>query len=375
MQAQLEIRIEDSVQVVPILKPVSIIGKKPPCDVVIAHKSVSSQHAKLIVTYNSVTIEDLGSTNGTKVRGERISAPVEVQDGDEIQMGGVVVKLLLQKEEAPQEKPAYQQRRSSSVAAKQPEILKVLSDEVPLKERIALLNKEFSSKVFVPSIHWKVRFFLVFAGAMLGCAIVVALIYMLAAGRRIDPRYLEKLREFAAENTQPLIGGGTATFGSKSLRLMQNPEIIGYYILDPEGRQLYPRADSNCPIENKGFSPMAFGGPAIMAGPSGTWYLVELIAIDGNRAGFSCLLFDRKPTSSVGVVSTALIVIVILFLLGIGYLFITFSGRIITSPIASLIVEVDELRMGQRSTLSRFEYFPEIDHLARLLEQILSREK
>jgi len=41
----------------------------------------------LHVTRSMVAIEDLGSKNGTWVRGERITGPVSLDDGDEILIG------------------------------------------------------------------------------------------------------------------------------------------------------------------------------------------------------------------------------------------------------------------------------------------------
>jgi pSer/pThr/pTyr-binding forkhead associated (FHA) protein len=42
--------------------------------------------------FRRVTIEDLGSKNGTFVNGARLSGPVRLHDGDEIRLGrGVVV--------------------------------------------------------------------------------------------------------------------------------------------------------------------------------------------------------------------------------------------------------------------------------------------
>jgi DNA-binding winged helix-turn-helix (wHTH) protein len=47
----------------------------------------SRRHARLMVTGNEVTVEDLGSKNGTFVRGDRIRSRVPVRDGDEIVFG------------------------------------------------------------------------------------------------------------------------------------------------------------------------------------------------------------------------------------------------------------------------------------------------
>jgi diguanylate cyclase (GGDEF)-like protein len=41
-----------------------------------------------------VQVEDLGSTNGTRVNGDRLLGPVMLQDGDRLEMGGHVLKLV-----------------------------------------------------------------------------------------------------------------------------------------------------------------------------------------------------------------------------------------------------------------------------------------
>jgi DNA-binding winged helix-turn-helix (wHTH) protein len=49
--------------------------------------SVSRQHARIDVGAEAVTIEDLGSKNGTFVNGQRIAALTMLNDGDEISVG------------------------------------------------------------------------------------------------------------------------------------------------------------------------------------------------------------------------------------------------------------------------------------------------
>jgi DNA-binding winged helix-turn-helix (wHTH) protein len=52
--------------------------------------TVSRRHACIRVSSTDAVIEDLGSKNGTFVRGERVAAPVPLKDGDEIRIGSVV---------------------------------------------------------------------------------------------------------------------------------------------------------------------------------------------------------------------------------------------------------------------------------------------
>jgi DNA-binding winged helix-turn-helix (wHTH) protein len=51
--------------------------------------TVSRRHARIVVEGGKATLEDLGSKNGTFLRGQRISSPRPLADGDEILLGRV----------------------------------------------------------------------------------------------------------------------------------------------------------------------------------------------------------------------------------------------------------------------------------------------
>jgi DNA-binding winged helix-turn-helix (wHTH) protein len=55
--------------------------------------SVSRRHARVVVEGGQVLLEDLGSKNGTFLRGQRISAPTPLVDGDAFRLGGVNMRL------------------------------------------------------------------------------------------------------------------------------------------------------------------------------------------------------------------------------------------------------------------------------------------
>ena len=64
-----------------------LIGRQPDVGVWLDSSKVSRQHAKLTVSGQHATIEDLVSKNGTFVRGDRIDAPVQLRPGDTIEVG------------------------------------------------------------------------------------------------------------------------------------------------------------------------------------------------------------------------------------------------------------------------------------------------
>jgi pSer/pThr/pTyr-binding forkhead associated (FHA) protein len=49
--------------------------------------SVSCRHAKLVVASGVTTLEDLGSKNGTYLRGKAVTSVTPLVDGDRIRVG------------------------------------------------------------------------------------------------------------------------------------------------------------------------------------------------------------------------------------------------------------------------------------------------
>ncbi len=69
--------------------PSWIIGSAPDCDIVVNQPAVSSRHCQLSQFNGSFVLEDLGSTNGTFVNGERVQpqSRVTVSCQDQITLG------------------------------------------------------------------------------------------------------------------------------------------------------------------------------------------------------------------------------------------------------------------------------------------------
>ena len=70
-----------------------IIGREEGSEIQLADLRVSHNHAVLRVHGTQVTIEDLRSTNGTKVNGVAIERQIPLVPGDELNLGGVQLVL------------------------------------------------------------------------------------------------------------------------------------------------------------------------------------------------------------------------------------------------------------------------------------------
>ena len=71
----------------------NVIGRLADCQVLITDGNVSRRHAEIHRSGSSFVINDLGSTNGTYVNGERLIADHRLDDGDIITVGSISLRF------------------------------------------------------------------------------------------------------------------------------------------------------------------------------------------------------------------------------------------------------------------------------------------
>ena len=69
----------------------SVLGRSLDADIRFDVPGVSRRHARIVVDGEHVALEDLGSQNGTFLRGERITGRATLVDGDEVRLGPVSI--------------------------------------------------------------------------------------------------------------------------------------------------------------------------------------------------------------------------------------------------------------------------------------------
>jgi len=71
----------------------NILGRDVDGAIDLESPSVSRRHARIVVTQDGATIEDLDSKNGTYVRRRRVSTIVRLANGDDLRLGSVGLKF------------------------------------------------------------------------------------------------------------------------------------------------------------------------------------------------------------------------------------------------------------------------------------------
>ena len=103
----------DARKAIDLTQKVTLIGRRPECDVRIPLLQISRKHCQIVQDQDQTVVRDLGSSNGTFLNGERITEGV-VNAGDRLSVGATT--FTVQIDGQPQELVPPTQARSHSAA-------------------------------------------------------------------------------------------------------------------------------------------------------------------------------------------------------------------------------------------------------------------
>ena len=93
MALRLIVESQDRIQRHCLIEGENRLGSSPGSGVRIAHPSVSRRHAMIFVCEGKAEIEDLGSRNGTRLNGRRVSRRCQLDVGETLTFGSVEARL------------------------------------------------------------------------------------------------------------------------------------------------------------------------------------------------------------------------------------------------------------------------------------------
>jgi DNA-binding winged helix-turn-helix (wHTH) protein len=83
--------IESGSRRFPLAAGEHVVGRDPDAGVRLDVSTVSRRHARLVVSGEGTTLEDMASKNGTFRGVERVTSPIRLDDGDAIRFGSLLV--------------------------------------------------------------------------------------------------------------------------------------------------------------------------------------------------------------------------------------------------------------------------------------------
>jgi pSer/pThr/pTyr-binding forkhead associated (FHA) protein len=133
-----------------------VVGRSSDLDMVLVEEMVSRRHAQISMQNNVITIEDLGSTNGTFVNGEKIQRAT-LREGDRVLIGTSILKVVSIPLDESQVRPDLERvaaKRAMAVSAQRTTVGEAPRmtgnlEEIPLPDLLQLFGTSKKNGVLV----------------------------------------------------------------------------------------------------------------------------------------------------------------------------------------------------------------------------------
>ncbi len=98
---------------IPITLPQFVIGRDPECQLRPASALISKRHCAILTRGERAFVRDFDSTNGTFVNDEPVQGERELRDQDQLKVGPLLFRVLLQRAAPAKPKPAAAKPKSA----------------------------------------------------------------------------------------------------------------------------------------------------------------------------------------------------------------------------------------------------------------------
>lgn len=132
-----------------------IVGRSSDLDMVLVEEMVSRRHARIQLVDGSVNIDDLGSTNGTFVNGERVTH-AELQEGDRVLIGSNILKVVATDSTGPGTPMDGVQTRTAARTGGSDARMSGNLEEIPLPDLMQLFGSSRKTGTLVVTSQGKV---------------------------------------------------------------------------------------------------------------------------------------------------------------------------------------------------------------------------
>jgi pSer/pThr/pTyr-binding forkhead associated (FHA) protein len=131
----------DKGQTVTLDKAVILFGRHPDCDVVLTRsRKVSRKHCCVAQVDHRLVVRDLGSMNGVRINGQKISSQAEIKMGDELAVGDVRYRVTERNGEKKKGKDAAKRAPSKAEKAAAAQLSQDVPVAIPEEEQSFLVE-------------------------------------------------------------------------------------------------------------------------------------------------------------------------------------------------------------------------------------------
>ncbi|MBK9033877.1 MAG: FHA domain-containing protein [Myxococcales bacterium] len=139
---------EGKTTVVPLVRDEITIGRKEGNTIRLTERNVSRKHARISRANGAVAIEDLGSYNGVRVNGTRISQRTVLAVSDRVQIGDYLIELKAEGVEAP---VPYEDARTQPIERLDPAQLAAAMPAAPMAVPMGLADTDPTARAVAPA--------------------------------------------------------------------------------------------------------------------------------------------------------------------------------------------------------------------------------
>jgi PAS domain-containing protein len=352
-------------QTLTLTRPIYTVGRAHESDLCIDDASVSRKHARLLVGAATVSVEDLGSSNGTFVAGQKIEGAREVRSGDIVTFGNI--EGLYRDESAPAAVPGVSSAPAPT-PSKPMSLQGFLEGEVSLDDGLQTLRQTVS----VPQskgLNWRIKLVGLVAGTILLAMLAIGGVLILQQRDAWLGRAVLELRALAAENVVGLSAGNLALLSATAVEgdtRVSDPVVLdarGTILLaEPGSRERPGEVWSGWPEARPSTRDATVVEPRSGAAASRPRILLP-VTTDGRLIGWVAAEWDRVAArSSGGIVGIAIAIGGFLVLL--SYLVLEGATAWVTRPVRRMAAEVRSLRRDERLAYTPPSGLPEIGELS-----------
>jgi len=363
-------------QRIPLSSPVYVVGRGLDCEIRLADTSLSRRHARLLVQESGCSIEDLGSSNGTFVNGERVSGELALAAGDIVHFGEVRAVFTEEAEAAPRrrgggrpEAAPSPPRSSGGIGLRQ-----MLEGEVEIEDELRQAASSWRRGGLGARFGWRFKLVILVSGVLMLAGVVVGAVLTYQQRDAWMNRAYLTLRPFAADNRAGL-AVRDATLLSGDL-VEGDPRVLNPVVLTVEGIAMWPRRVAGAPWE--GWPEQAPPSdiyfrllPPAPGAPETRPRMLLPVEAGDRHVGWVAAEWDREAAGDL-TRPWGIVLAVAAFLVLLSYLVLEGASKWVTRPLRAMTAEVLGASGEERLHLEAPADVPELGELIEAVRTALT---